>query len=155
MAEYGSMLAVSLLASILFLGGWHGPIPIAGMLGLTFDNGFAYGLAGNVLGTANVLLKGIVGVTVMMWIRWTLPRLRIDQVITTCLKYCVPIAAVAFLGATLWQNALPTRTFFGLRAMPPQSYQLTEAWQTQPADVAEAEPDSETADRNDTDRRAM
>ena len=28
MAEYGSMLAVSLLASILFLGGWHGPIPI-------------------------------------------------------------------------------------------------------------------------------
>ena len=29
MAEYGSMLAVSLLASILFLGGWHGPIPVA------------------------------------------------------------------------------------------------------------------------------
>ena len=38
MAEYGSMLAVSLLASILFLGGWHGPIPIAQHgLGLTFE----------------------------------------------------------------------------------------------------------------------
>src|SRR5881628_2169397 len=42
MAEYGSMLAVSLLASILFLGGWHGPIPIADWLGLTFDHGFGY-----------------------------------------------------------------------------------------------------------------
>ena len=35
----------------------------------------------------------------MMWVRWTLPRLRIDQVMTTCLKYCTPIAAAMFLGA--------------------------------------------------------
>ena len=66
------------------------------------------------LGTLNVIVKGVVGVTVMMWVRWTLPRLRIDQVITTCLKYCVPIAAVAFLGATLWQYAWPNGTFFGI-----------------------------------------
>ena len=33
MAEYGSMMAVSLLASILFLGGWHGPIPIGELAG--------------------------------------------------------------------------------------------------------------------------
>ena len=43
----------------------------------------------------------------MMWIRWTLPRLRIDQVMTTCLKYCTPLAAAMFLGAMLWQIALP------------------------------------------------
>ncbi len=98
MAEYGSMLAVSLLASILFFGGWHGPIPIGSWLGLTFENGFWWGFAGNVLGTLNILFKGVVGVTVMMWVRWTLPRLRIDQVITTCLKYCVPIAAVGVFG---------------------------------------------------------
>ena len=36
MAEYGSMFAVSLLASILFFGGWNGPMPVAHMLGLTF-----------------------------------------------------------------------------------------------------------------------
>jgi NADH-quinone oxidoreductase subunit H len=126
MAEYGSMLGVSLLASILFLGGWHGPLPVAEWAGLTFENGFWYGFAANVLGTANVLFKGFIGVTVMMWIRWTLPRLRIDQVITTCLKYCVPIAAVAFLGATLWQYALPGRTFFGLRSVEAKTYQLAE-----------------------------
>jgi NADH-quinone oxidoreductase subunit H len=43
----------------------------------------------------------------MMWIRWTLPRLRIDQVMTTCLKYCTPIAAAMFLGVMLWQLFLP------------------------------------------------
>jgi NADH-quinone oxidoreductase subunit H len=138
MAEYGSMLAVSLLASILFLGGWNGPIPIAKMLGLTFDNGFAYGFFGNVLGTINLITKGIIGVTVMMWVRWTLPRLRIDQVITTCLKYCVPIAAVAFLIVTLWQYALPDRVFFGLMNLSSDSYQVRE--QLAPAESAAAAP---------------
>ncbi len=128
MAEYGSMLAVSLLASILFLGGWHGPLPVSQWLGLTFEHGFWWGFAGNVLGTLNLLAKGFAGVTVMMWVRWTLPRLRIDQVIATCLKYCVPIAAVAFLGATLWQYALPDRTFFGLASLPPQAGDLAERW---------------------------
>jgi len=126
MAEYGSMMAVSLLASILFLGGWHGPLPIASWLGLTFENGFWLGFAGNVLGAANLIFKGILGVTVMMWVRWTLPRLRIDQVITTCLKYCVPIAAMAFLGATLWQYWLPNRAFFGAMPLTPQAYALAE-----------------------------
>jgi NADH-quinone oxidoreductase subunit H len=126
MAEYGSMLAVSLLASILFLGGWHGPLPIASWLGLSFDNGFWFGFAGNVLGAANVIFKGVLGVTVMMWVRWTLPRLRIDQVITTCLKYCVPIAAIAFLGATLWQYWRPNHTFFGIIPLRTQAYALAE-----------------------------
>jgi NADH-quinone oxidoreductase subunit H len=126
MAEYGSMLAVSLLASILFLGGWHGPVPISTLLGWTFENGFWSGIAGNVLGTLNLIFKGVVGVTVMMWVRWTLPRLRIDQVITTCLKYCVPIAAVAFLGATWWQYMWPNRTFFAIKPASPTAYRLAE-----------------------------
>jgi NADH-quinone oxidoreductase subunit H len=135
MAEYGSMLAVSLLASILFLGGWNGPIPVGQMLGLTFDHGHWYGIAGNVLGTVNVITKGVVGVTVMMWIRWTLPRLRIDQVITTCLKYCVPIAAVAFLGATIWQLQLPN----GLTSLPNGAHEVRELWAVpQPAPKASA-----------------
>jgi NADH-quinone oxidoreductase subunit H len=129
MAEYGSMMAVSLLASILFLGGWHGPIPITDWLGLTFPDGNTfswYGFAGNVLGTLNLITKGVVGVTIMMWVRWTLPRLRIDQVISTCLKYCVPIAAVMFLGATFWQYALPNRVFFGAAEAPAQIFDLAE-----------------------------
>jgi NADH-quinone oxidoreductase subunit H len=130
MAEYGSMMAVSLLASILFLGGWHGPIPIASWLGLTFENGPVWGYLGNVLGCVNIVTKGVVGVTVMMWVRWTLPRLRIDQVITTCLKYCVPIAAVCFLGATWWQFMWPNGLFL---ETPVAVYELRENWPQTPA----------------------
>jgi NADH-quinone oxidoreductase subunit H len=156
MAEYGSMMAVSLLASILFLGGWNGPIPVASVLGLTFENGFWFGFAGNVLGAANLILKGCIGVTVMIWVRWTLPRLRIDQVITTCLKYCVPIAAIAFLGATLWQFALPNRTFFGVFEAPPRAYTLAELLQPEPKTEAPTEVEtSDTAARETADGRAI
>ena len=59
----------------------------------------------NLAGCTNFILKAVLGVTVMMWVRWTLPRLRIDQVIAMCWKYCVPIAALCFVGALGWQFA--------------------------------------------------
>ena len=46
----------------------------------------------------NLIVKGVLGVIFMMWLRWTLPRLRIDQVMTTCLKYCVPLASIMLVG---------------------------------------------------------
>ena len=107
MAEYGSMFAVSGLAAILFFGGWNGPLPIASWLSLTAEHGPVWGYLGNLLGLTNFILKCSFGVTFMMWVRWTLPRLRIDQVMTTCLKYCTPIAAAMFLGATIWTAAFP------------------------------------------------
>jgi hypothetical protein len=82
MAEYGSMVAVSGLGAILFLGGWHGPIPVADLLGLTHSNHAILGWMGELLGACNFLFKAFLGVTFMMWLRWTLPRLRIDQVMT-------------------------------------------------------------------------
>ncbi len=126
MAEYGSMFSVSILAAILFLGGWNGPIPIADLLGLAPENGVLAGYLGQLLGALNVLLKGTLGVCVMMWVRWTLPRLRIDQVMTTCLKYCTPIAAVMFLGATFWQLNIPDRNFFGVMPMNPAVFEISE-----------------------------
>ena len=107
MAEYGSMLLVSILASILFLGGWNGPIPVFDLLGWSYGaEATQWGWLGylaNLFGCFNVLFKGTLGVIVMMWARWTLPRLRIDQVMTMCLKYCLPLAAICFLGAVGWQ----------------------------------------------------
>ncbi len=115
MAEYGSMLAVSLLASILFFGGWNGPIPIMHMIGWAYDSGAEptrfTGYIANLLGMTNMLIKGTLGVTVMMWVRWTLPRLRIDQVMKTCLKYCTPIASVMFVCVVIWQFVFPAGLF--------------------------------------------
>jgi NADH-quinone oxidoreductase subunit H len=126
MAEYGSMFSVSILASILFLGGWHGPIPWTDAVGLNADHGAVAGFLGQFVGATNVILKGTIGVCVMMWVRWTLPRLRIDQVMATCLKYCTPIAAAMFLGAVLWQLQLPGRNFFGMLPLNPAVYEITE-----------------------------
>ncbi len=113
MAEYGSMFAVSGLAAILFFGGWNGPVPIVNWLGLVQEPGSATHLGGfwvylgHLLGMFNFMFKAVMGVIFMMWIRWTLPRLRIDQVMKTCLKYCTPIAAAMFLGAVLWKWQFP------------------------------------------------
>ncbi|MFM7075423.1 MAG: NADH-quinone oxidoreductase subunit NuoH [Planctomycetaceae bacterium] len=110
MAEYGSMFLVSGLAAVLFLGGWNGPVPLAELLGWSGRGGdtsaFLVYLV-RLLGLVNLVGKATIGVLFMMWIRWTLPRLRIDQVMTTCLKYCTPIAAAMFAGAMVWQLLLP------------------------------------------------
>ena len=107
MAEYGSMVVVSGLAAILFFGGWNGPVPVTELLGLTAENGLLAAQLGNLLGATNFILKCFLGVTFMMWLRWTLPRLRIDQVMTTCLKYCIPLASAMFLGSMLCSYVLP------------------------------------------------
>ena len=80
MAEYGSMFLVSGLATLLFFGGWHGPIPLFGpeMLDWAYAPGGAdWALSGylaNLAGCINFILKAVVGVTFMIWIRWTFPR---------------------------------------------------------------------------------
>jgi len=99
MAEYASMFAVSGIAVTLFLGGWHtGVIPAA--VGAWFDQHLW--LLGKIINVAVFIVKCWILVFVMMWVRWTLPRLRIDQVMTTCLKYLLPISCFLLLGASLW-----------------------------------------------------
>jgi NADH-quinone oxidoreductase subunit H len=112
---------------------------VAKLFGLTFEHGPLWGYLGNLLGCINVITKGVIGVTVMMWVRWTLPRLRIDQVITTCLKYCVPIAAVCFLGATWWQFMWPNGLILKQHTAV---YELRENW---PQEAATANPPATVA----------
>jgi len=107
MAEYASIFAICGLGAILFLGGWNGPVPVARLLGLTPENGEITGWLGNFLGMCNFITKAVLGGTCMIWLRWTLPRLRIDQVMTTCLKYCVPLASAMLAGAMVWTYLLP------------------------------------------------
>jgi NADH-quinone oxidoreductase subunit H len=105
MAEYGSMFAVSGIATILFLGGWHtglSPRDLSELLPGTWG-----WLLGNLINAVVFILKGWLLVGVMMWVRWTLPRLRIDQVMMTCLKYLLPISCVLLLGVTIWQLLVP------------------------------------------------
>lgn len=100
MAEYASMFAVSGAAVLLFLGGWHTGL-------LPFEPSERFGMLGHVLNVVVFILKGWVLVFVMMWMRWSLPRLRIDQVMMTCLKYFLPISCVCLVGVCLWELYIP------------------------------------------------
>jgi NADH-quinone oxidoreductase subunit H len=104
MAEYGSMFAVSGIAILLFLGGWNtGVLPFELSTQLGQFLGTAGFILGNLINCFVFVLKAWVLVFVMMWVRWTLPRLRIDQVMMTCLKYLLPMSCAWLLGVSLWQ----------------------------------------------------
>ncbi len=97
MEEYGAMFITSAVAVLIFLGGWNLPfVPGEWLTGSFFGQLVA---AGVMFGKALVL------VLVMIWIRWTWPRLRVDQVTALCYKYLTPLAFVCLLGTCLWKYA--------------------------------------------------
>jgi len=79
MAEYGGMLAVGLFGAAMFLGGAHG---VAGPLGFLI-----------------ILVKAIVIATVVIWIKWTFPRFRQDQLMAFAWKVLTPLALLQLLVA--------------------------------------------------------
>jgi len=80
MAEYTNMFLVSAMATTLFLGGWLGPIlpPIVWFF-----------------------IKTYAIVFFIIWVRWTFPRLRPDQLMNFCWKFLTPLALVNLLVTTL------------------------------------------------------
>jgi NADH-quinone oxidoreductase subunit H len=98
-AEYAAMYVVSALAALLFLGGWYtGIAPLDRWLA-------ASPLLGNLVGAGVVILKAYFLVFIQMWLRWTLPRVRLDQMMYLCLKVLVPAGMACLLLASLWQAA--------------------------------------------------
>jgi NADH-quinone oxidoreductase subunit H len=89
LAEYANMFVASALVVILFLGGFTGLVPIAFVPDV-------------IAGPFWFLTKTLFLVFVMMWIRWTLPRLRVDQLMTMCWKYLIPITLVNLAAIGLW-----------------------------------------------------
>ncbi|HCV42357.1 MAG TPA: NADH-quinone oxidoreductase subunit NuoH [Bacteroidetes bacterium] len=88
LAEYANMFAVAAIASALFLGGWNSP--------------FGEFLSGPILGLLWFLGKGVALVFVQMWLRWTLPRLRVDQLMYVGWKVLIPFSFVCVIGVGLW-----------------------------------------------------
>ena len=150
MAEYGSMFLVSALGATLFCGGWNGPIPIVYLISggehAAQLSGWSFFFA-NLVGLANFIGKATFGVILMMWVRWSLPRLRIDQVITTCWKYCTPIVGVMFIGVMFWQ-AMQIPGPGDLRWGSMEAGSVRETWHaaTESEPGAEVTPTAQTTD---------
>ncbi len=86
LAEYGDMFVVSAVAATVFLGGWQAPLPI-----LDFVPAPIWFIG-----------KTLSLVFVQMWLRWTLPRLRVDQLMHICWKIFLPFSFANLLLVGLW-----------------------------------------------------
>src|SRR5260370_6319891 len=82
MAEWGNMFVSAAIIATLFLGGWQ------------FPHVSRSPLVKNALEFVTFNVKVLFLVLVSMWIRGTLPRVRIDQLMSLCWKYFVPIAFI-------------------------------------------------------------
>jgi NADH-quinone oxidoreductase subunit H len=87
LAEYANMFVVAGIAATLFLGGWTQVLPAAWVPRQL--------IPGPVLFT----LKALFLVFVQMWLRWSLPRVRVDQLMYICWKVMLPASLLLVLGA--------------------------------------------------------
>ena len=94
LGEYAAMFALSGITATLFLGGWSGPIH---WMAVHWFGGDANSLVEIVGGAAEFTVKTAVLFLLQLQIRWTLPRLRLDQVMSLCFKYLVPFAMVSMM----------------------------------------------------------
>ena len=96
MAEWGNLYVIGAIATTLFLGGWQ--IPWALDDHPVLRNALQFGV---------FFTKSYAFVVLAIWLRWTLPRIRVDQMMEMCWKYLVPIALVDFLGTATWMVLFP------------------------------------------------
>jgi NADH-quinone oxidoreductase subunit H len=142
MSEYAAMYVVCALAAIMFLGGWHGPIPrpdlpegasfmtlwanaiqaghpatlalptkvalfVATLLHTAFSGDGLRIVLHEVIGAVNMLGKSFALYFIMIWARWTLPRIRIDQVMYLCLKVLLPVGLACVIWAAVQAVVMP------------------------------------------------
>lgn len=85
LGEYGALVSACLVSSLLFFGGWHGPL-LPGVLW--------------------VIIKAAVLLVFSLWVRWTWPRLRIDQWLGFSWKVLVPLSVLNLLLTSSWLAAV-------------------------------------------------
>ena len=93
LAEYLNVFVLAGVASTIFLGGWA-PFVVPGLDG--FNEVMAM-----IPGTVWFLGKTLFVVGLLLWLRWTFPRLRIDQILTLEWKYLIPISMTLLVGMAL------------------------------------------------------
>ena len=88
LAEYGNLATASIIISLLFLGGWQLPFP-ASWLGLA-DGSIGLGVAQFI----TILAKVLFMVYIFIWVRWSIPRFRYDQLMRLGWRVLLPLSLV-------------------------------------------------------------
>lgn len=104
LAEYGMMLLVSILGAVLFFGSWNTPFPNIGSIALAdWTSGTENTWTATVWGIFWLMSKAIVMVLLQIWVRWSYPRLRVDQLMNVSWKYLTPFALLLIVISGFWK----------------------------------------------------
>ena len=88
-AEYSNMFVVAAILTTVFLGGWNSP--------------FGTFMSGPIWGAFWFIAKSMGIVFLQIWLRWTLPRLRVDQLMYVGWKVLLPFSFICFLAISLFK----------------------------------------------------
>lgn len=104
LGEYAMMLLVSILGAVLFFGSWNTPLPNIGSLQLaTWTTGEPGTFTSTLWGIFWLTGKSLFFVAVQIWVRWTYPRLRIDQLMNLSWKYLTPFSLGLIILCAFWK----------------------------------------------------
>lgn len=104
LAEYGMMLLLSILGVVLFWGSWNTPFPNLGSFKLAnYTTGTKGELSAILWGSFWLFAKSYILMILQMWVRWTFPRLRVDQLMYLCWKVLMPIALICLIISSAWK----------------------------------------------------
>ncbi|MCY4523539.1 MAG: NADH-quinone oxidoreductase subunit NuoH [Halobacteriovoraceae bacterium] len=103
LAEYIEVFVLSSVAAALFLGGHNVPFNFGKEI-----------FIGQFLQLGVFLAKAFALFYIVIWIRWTLPRLRVDQLMTVCWKYLTPIGIFNLIGCAIWMYAFSGKSLYML-----------------------------------------
>ncbi|MCM2333132.1 MAG: NADH-quinone oxidoreductase subunit H [Anaeromyxobacteraceae bacterium] len=109
LVEFGNLWVMAAVATTLFFGGWQIPGVGPEVYAAAKGTGAFPALGWWALQIASMVVmavKTLMVLNVIVWVRWTLPRMRVDQMMNLCWKYLVPWAFVAFVFTLLWQLVL-------------------------------------------------
>ena len=109
LVEWANLWIIGAVAVTLFLGGWQIPgVDVRTWASLRGGGAFPaaawWGM--QVVSFAVFAVKTLFLVNVIIWIRWTLPRIRVDQMMNLCWKYLVPVGFGAMVFTLGWQIAV-------------------------------------------------
>lgn len=107
--SYLNLVLSSLLVAILYLGGWESPIPIelvGSWLGVS-ENSPWLQVIDAALGITMTVLKAYFLIFLAILLRWTLPRVRIDQLLNLGWKFLLPVGLVNLLLTAALKLAFP------------------------------------------------
>jgi len=109
LAEFAEVFVMSAIVTALYLGGWHVPFINIERAGIGLPEGIIA-----LIQFSMFMIKTVILVLVVMWLRWTLPRLRVDQLMGLCWKGLLPLSLLNLFGTAIWMWAFNGKSILQL-----------------------------------------